>query len=72
MKLVLQRGVCDAVTGYLGIWGFNFFAGTFLLYWMRRSVRGFSYCLFPIAYSLLPWRQPDKSVFVQLQLLYQK
>jgi len=33
---------------------FLFFAGTFPLPWMRHSARGFSYCLFPIAYSLLP------------------
>ena len=54
MKLVIQSGVCDAVTGFWGIWDFDFFAGTFPLFWLQRSVRGFSYCLFPIAYSLIP------------------
>ena len=45
MKLVLQSGVCAAVTGFCGISGFSFFAGTFPLSWMRRSVRGYSYCV---------------------------
>ena len=53
MKLVLQSGACDAVTGFWGIPGFFFFAGTFPLPWLRRSVRGFSYCLFPIAFNPL-------------------